>query len=179
MTGTVLPFAGSAAPSGWLLCYGQAVSRTTYATLFAVVGTTYGTGDGSTTFNVPDLRGRVAAGKDDMGGSAASRLTNAGTGNPGVAGATLGASGGVDRHAVTAAQMPLHGHPTYISTAAQSGAQSNSSGGIMLFNNNLNLKNAHTGEPNATAGNQVGGSGGDEAHPNVQPTMILNSIIKT
>lgn len=80
MTGTVLPFAGSAAPIGWLLCYGQAVSRTTYANLFAAIGTAYGAGDGSTTFNVPDLRGRVAAGKDDMGGTAASRLNVSTTG---------------------------------------------------------------------------------------------------
>lgn len=57
MTGTVLPFAGEAAPNGWLLCYGQAISRTTYSTLFGIIGTTYGTGDGSTTFNLPDLRG--------------------------------------------------------------------------------------------------------------------------
>ena len=68
-TGEVVPFAGSTAPAGALFCYGQTVSRTTYAGLFAVIGTTYGVGDGSTTFNLPDLRGRVAAGKSDMGGS--------------------------------------------------------------------------------------------------------------
>ena len=73
-TGCVFSFARSTAPSGWLLCYGQAVSRTTYAALFAVISTTYGVGDGSSTFNLPDLRGRSVAGKDDMGGSAASVL---------------------------------------------------------------------------------------------------------
>jgi microcystin-dependent protein len=72
--GVVLPFAGSSAPAGWLLCYGQAISRTTYAALFAALGTAYGVGDGSTTFDLPDMRGRVAGGKDDMGGSAASVL---------------------------------------------------------------------------------------------------------
>lgn len=56
-------YAGAAAPSGWLLCDGSAVSRTTYSTLFAVVGTTYGVGDGSTTFNIPDLQGRFPMGK--------------------------------------------------------------------------------------------------------------------
>jgi hypothetical protein len=61
--GMISPFAGAAAPNGWLMCDGAAVSRTTYATLFALISTTYGTGDGSTTFNVPDLRGRVAVGK--------------------------------------------------------------------------------------------------------------------
>lgn len=72
--GIMMPFAGTAAPSGWLLCYGQAVSRTTYATLFAAISTQFGIGDGSTTFNVPDMRGRVPAGKDDMGGTAAGVL---------------------------------------------------------------------------------------------------------
>lgn len=74
-SGMLAPFAGTSAPSGWFLCYGQTVSRTTYAALFTAIGTTYGTGDGSTTFNLPDLRGRTIAGVDDMGGSAASRLT--------------------------------------------------------------------------------------------------------
>ena len=63
-TGMVVPYAGAAAPDGWLLCQGQAVSRTTYAQLFSVIGTTYGSGDGSTTFNLPDMRGRVAVGSD-------------------------------------------------------------------------------------------------------------------
>jgi microcystin-dependent protein len=74
--GSLMPYAGASAPSGWLLCFGQEINRSTYAALFAVLGTTYGAGDGSTTFAVPDLRGRVIAGQDDMGGSAASRLVN-------------------------------------------------------------------------------------------------------
>lgn len=60
--GAVIFFAGAAAPTGWLLCNGQAVSRTTYAALFAAIGVVYGVGNGSTTFNVPDLRGRVPVG---------------------------------------------------------------------------------------------------------------------
>ena len=60
--GVVITYAGSTAPEGWLLCDGSAVSRDTYATLFAVIGTTYGVGDGSTTFNVPNLQGRVVIG---------------------------------------------------------------------------------------------------------------------
>lgn len=54
--GSIVPYGGATAPSGWLLCQGQAVSRTTYAELFAVIGTAYGSGDDSTTFNIPDLR---------------------------------------------------------------------------------------------------------------------------
>ncbi len=60
--GMLAPYAGKTAPAGWLLCDGSAVSRTAYAALFAVIGTTYGAGNGSTTFTLPDLRGRVAAG---------------------------------------------------------------------------------------------------------------------
>jgi hypothetical protein len=90
-TGEVVPFAGATAPAGTLLCYGQAISRTAYAGLFAALSTTHGTGDGSTTFNLPDLRGRVVAGKDDMGGSSANRLTGVGN-SPN--GDVLGTTGG-------------------------------------------------------------------------------------
>jgi microcystin-dependent protein len=106
-TGVVMPFAGANSPDGWLLCFGQAVSRTDYSGLFSVIGTSYGTGDGSTTFNLPDMRGRVAAGKDNMGGSAANRLT---AGGSGITGTTLGNAGGVETHTLTSAQMPSHTH---------------------------------------------------------------------
>ncbi len=66
--GAIVSFAGTSSPAGWMLCYGQAVSRSTYSSLFAAIGTSFGAGDGSTTFNLPDCRGRVEAGKDDMGG---------------------------------------------------------------------------------------------------------------
>jgi microcystin-dependent protein len=100
IAGVLAPYAGSSAPSGWLLCYGQAVSRTTYAALFTVLSTTYGAGDGSTTFNLPDLRGRSVFGKDDMGGSTAARLGSI------ITGTTLGATGGTERHTLTTAQLP-------------------------------------------------------------------------
>lgn len=102
--GSGLPFFGPTAPnSSFVFPYGQAISRTTYSALFALFGATYGSGDGSTTFNVPDLRGRVVAGKDNMGGSAASRLT---TGGGSVDGATMGAVGGVQNLTLTVAQIP-------------------------------------------------------------------------
>jgi microcystin-dependent protein len=85
------PFGGATAPSGWLLCYGQAVSRTTYALLFAVIGIAYGAGDGSTTFTLPDKRGRVSIGADNMGGSAASRVTQSVSG---VQASVVGSAGG-------------------------------------------------------------------------------------
>lgn len=93
--GTIAYTAATTAPSGWLLCDGSAKSRTDYARLFAAIGTTFGTGDGVTTFNLPDGRGRVIAGKDNMGGSAAGRLTNAVSG---VTGTTLGAAGGSESY---------------------------------------------------------------------------------
>lgn len=92
--GGVMSYAGAAAPIGWLLCGGQAISRSIYAGLFATLGTTYGVGDGSTTFNVPDLRGRTPFGLDNMGGSVASRVTS---GVSGITGTTLGAAGGDQR----------------------------------------------------------------------------------
>ena len=77
--GSILPYGGTSAPTGWQLCYGQAISRTTYSALFAVIGIAFGAGDGSTTFNVPDLRGRAPIGADNMGGAAANRVTAAGS----------------------------------------------------------------------------------------------------
>jgi microcystin-dependent protein len=151
--GSVVDFAGSSAPSGWLLCAGQAVSRTTYADLFTAIGTTFGVGDGSTTFNLPDLRGRVVAGKDDMNGTAASRLT---TGGSGINGASLGASGGTQTHTLITAEMPAHTH----------------SGGIAGGTEGLI----------STGGSSIGNTdstGGGGAHQNTQPTLILNKIIKT
>lgn len=71
--GVVLPFAGSAAPDGWLLCQGQAVSRTTYAALFASLGTAYGVGDGSTTFNLPNTQGYFLRGAGTTGIYSATR----------------------------------------------------------------------------------------------------------
>jgi len=107
LIGEVVDYAGTTAPPRWLMCYGQAVSRTTYAALFAVISTTYGVGDNSTTFNLPDARGRASAGKDDMGGTSANRLTNfAG----GLDGDVLGAAGGLENHIITLAQMASHNH---------------------------------------------------------------------
>lgn len=104
--GAILDFAGATIPGTWYLCYGQAVSRTTYVSLFDVVGTTFGSGDGSTTFNLPDYRGRVLAGVDNMGGSAAGVLTSTYYGaNPDV----LGTAGGGEFIQLSAGFIPLIG----------------------------------------------------------------------
>jgi microcystin-dependent protein len=99
--GAVMPFAGSSAPTGYLICDGSQVSRLTYKSLFEVIGTTYGTGDGSTTFHLPDLRQRFPLGK------AAS-----GTGN------TLGATGGAIDHTHS---VGSHTHTVSGSTSGNGG----------------------------------------------------------
>ena len=78
-TGGLIPFAGAeaAVPDGFLICNGQAISRSTYSTLFTAIGLAYGVGNGSSTFNIPDLRGRFPLGLDNMGGSSANRVTDA------------------------------------------------------------------------------------------------------
>ena len=162
--GAVMPFAGSSAPTGWLLCAGQYVSQSTYGTLYAALGSAgspYGVNGPASTFAVPDLRGRVAAGKDNMGGSAANRLSNSGTGNPGINAAALGQSGGADRHQLTSGQMPQHRH--YVPINSTGGP-----GGLVIQANYYQSQVAIT---------YTDYQGNDENHPNCQPTIILNYII--
>lgn len=188
-SGVVTGFAGASAPTGWLLCYGQAVSRTTYEDLFDAIGETHGAGDGSTTFNVPDLRGRAVAGKDDMGGSAASRLTSGGSG---LDGASLGASGGAQTHTLTEAQIAAHDHditdPGHvhdlkaINFGANRGTPSNNYlGSDTIYTDTTTPKQTmNSGSiASGTTGVTVNSAGGGGAHNNVQPTLVLNFIIKT
>lgn len=173
-SGSLMPFAGASAPTGWLLCYGQAVSRTTYAALFTAIGTTYGAGDGSTTFTLPDLRGRVIAGQDDMGGTSANRLTDQ---SGGLNGDTLGATGGAETHTLTTTEMPSHNHLTGIGDSGTSalfiyGTSTTGTPGLATDN----ISNG-TNTPDRQG--LTSSTGGGAAHNNVQPTIILNYIIKT
>lgn len=172
--GIIADFAGATAPTGWMLCYGQAISRTTYAALFAVIGTAWGVGDGSTTFNLPDFRGRVGAGKDDMGGSDAGRLSTF----FGAAARSIGGALGTAAHILTLGQMARHSHGVNDPSHSHSrGGQQ--SGGVRYAGQGADP--GYAGE-SATGlsftGISIQQSGGDEAHPNAQPTLIVNKIIR-
>lgn len=158
-SGVIMPYAGSSEPTGWLLCSGNAISRTTYSSLYSAIGTTYGSGDGVNTFNIPDLRGRVIAGRDDMGGTAALRVTSSGSNaNSGITGTTLGANGGTQTHILTTAELPTFSIRSTTSTTNPA------------FGDNTPLPVAD--DINTTVGENY-------PHQNMQPTMILNYIIKT
>lgn len=187
--GAMLEYAGSTAPTGYLLCYGQAISRTDYAALFAAISTAYGVGDGSTTFNVPDRRGRVSAGKDNMGGSAASRLTA-----PLVApnGETLGAVGGFQTIGLEVADLPAHGHAVGTLATASAGAHTHDlslttatvdvgaavSVETADVNKLANQTALSAGAHTHTLTGSTADTGSGSAHDNVQPTLVNNVIIR-
>jgi microcystin-dependent protein len=187
--GTVLDYAGTSAPTYWLLCYGQEVSQATYAALYAIVGTTFNTGgEGAGNFRLPDLRGRVVAGQDDMGGSSADRLTGV-TGS--VNGDTFGATGGAETHVLTTAQLAAHTHTANVTDTHTHGLPASIAGtafsGSTAFFTNANgatLINANVTQTSTVASGGAGSisvtnvnAGSDAAHNNVQPTIILNKII--
>jgi microcystin-dependent protein len=95
MAGEIVTWAGASAPVGWLICNGAAISRTTYAALYGIIGNLYGSGDGTTTFNLPDCRGRALIGAGQGAG-----LTNR----------LLGSVGGEENHSLSSAEMPQHSH---------------------------------------------------------------------
>jgi microcystin-dependent protein len=166
--GVVNPFAGATAPAGWLLCSGQLVSRTTYPVLFTTIGTTYGAGDGSTTFAIPDMRGRAVAGVDNMGGTTASRVTA----TSGITGTTLGATGGDERVQTHTHIQDPHNHtlrgdePTYPGNPLVPKLQP-----WYTFTGNAYSLVIN----NTTAVNQNYGAGSSQ---NMPPTIMLNYIIK-
>jgi microcystin-dependent protein len=166
--GVVEAFAGSNAPNGWLICDGSQVSRALFPELFSVIGTTYGSGDGFSTFTLPDLRGRTIAGRDgvnNMNNGPTNRLTST---YFGAAGTALGNSGGNEAHTLSVAQMPSH---THAQNAFGTRTDVNASG-----NNGFVTTVATVDIQGGGRGNQNTGGGG--AHNNTQPTIILNYIIK-
>lgn len=149
-SGLISAYAGATAPAGWLLCDGSAVSRTTYAALFAAIGTTYGSGDGSTTFNVPNYKGRVPVGLDGAQGEFDA----------------LGESGGAKTHTLSLGEMPNHSHSIAGSLnwgfAPNPGGQA---GSWQAFGNG--------------GSHSTNGAGSGQAHNNLQPYLVANFIIKT
>jgi len=181
--GVELPYGGTAAPDGWVLAYGQAISRAAYASLFNLYnaqGLPYGSGDGSTTFNVPDYRGRTPFGKDDMGGTAAGRLSNALTG--GIDGLTLGATGGEAGHALTITELAAHGHALGGAAVTALTCNGSTAGGgsgsrlssVSLSNGGNYSNNDSPSGINANSAN----TGSGNAHNNLPPGIVRNWIVK-
>ena len=142
IAGIIHAYAGSTAPDGYLMCDGQAVSRTTYAALFAAIGTTYGAGDGSTTFNLPDLQGRFPLG--------------AGAGN-GLTARTVGQKDGEEVHALTADEMPAHTH-TASTASAGDHTHGHPTSGYRIIGYNYGVINTGVSERHvakATSGNYI------------------------
>jgi microcystin-dependent protein len=191
-SGKMSMFGGPAGniPVNHLLCYGQAVSRTTYAALFAAIGTTHGAGDGTTTFNLPDMRGRAPVGHDSMGGVAAG-VVSLGSSN-------LGAAFGEQNHVLITAEIPSHGHgvtdpghvhgindPSHIHSITESilasGPSANEAvpgGGINNATANTNASTTGISIQAAGTGISIQANGGGTSHNNLQPSMFLNIIIR-
>lgn len=148
--GTIVVFAGTVAPDGWLLCDGSEVSRASYGPLFAVVGTIYGQGDRVNTFALPELRGRTVVG---VGAGA------------GLSDRALGQRGGEEQHKLTVAEMPSHTHREQGSNRLDG-----ATGGATHYQD---VDNVSFG-PVTTAA-----TGGDQPHNTMPPFVALNYIIKT
>lgn len=197
--GMIVQYAGSSAPTGWLLCDGSSVSAITYANLYAAIGTTYGAGSGGATFNVPNLKGRIPVGRD----SAQTEFD------------VLGETGGAKTHTLSSTEMPSHTHTQNSHTHTQDshnhsqnahlhgGYPGVGTGEYLMRDNAYNTgynswvggvylaitwvgatggataTNIATTATNqsTTATNQNTGGGG--AHNNLQPYLVLNYIIKT
>ncbi len=163
--GSIQMYAGNAVPQGWLLCDGSAVSRSAYAALFAAIGTTFGNGDGSTTFNLPDIRGRVAIGRNSSDSDFNS----------------IGETGGEKEHMLTIDEMPSHKHDLY---GEEDDLDDDARGrGIYSDDGNYHgIIGAGSGiwgaSDSAGRENYIASTGGDQPHNNLQPYIVLNYIIK-
>jgi microcystin-dependent protein len=170
-TATIVPWSSASVPSGFLECNGAAVSRTTYADLFAIVSTTYGAGDGSTTFNVPDLQDNVAVGKSNNKALASTGGANTVTSTGNVGGSTANAT-------LSTNQLANHSH-VLNSLKNPGGGQV---GEVTRPDNNANNNNpvntANTGNAAGHSHNMSANFSGD-ATSVVQPYLAVIYIIKT
>jgi microcystin-dependent protein len=150
--GSILPFAGSSTPSGYLLCYGQAVSRTTYSGLYTALGTTWGSGDGTTTFNVPDFRDRMLVGKADMGGVDAAIIDSLLTST--TLGATYDGEGAIDTITLVEANLPAHTHSisgTCSGTTASDGSHTHTYSGFTSTGGSHNHSFGNAGDTDSVS----------------------------
>jgi microcystin-dependent protein len=181
-SGVIWQYGGSSAPTGFLLCNGGAISRTTYGDLFTAIGTTFGAGDGTTTFNLPNFNGRVAVGAGAYADPVSGSVTR-----------TMGSSAGAEKHLLTTSEMPSHNHgggnhqhfsisnpqsndavssTNYLSRTADYGANYFSyiaSGGATPATQGLT----------SASGTIISSNGGGTNHNNMQPYLVTNYIIKT
>lgn len=180
--GSVLPFAGSNPPPGFFICDGSAISRLTYAYLFEIIGTTYGVGDGSTTFNIPNLKGRVAVCLD----SSQSEFN------------TLGETGGTKVETLTIDQLPAHDHNGITQSAGNhfhpiTDKQHNHGGTANQASTAIDGLSNTTGNGGTTSNSFTGitatedagahqhvidSEGSGQSHNNLQPYFVLNYIIR-
>lgn len=163
--GLVLEFGGSSAPAGFLLCDGSEVSRETYADLFAVCGTRYGTPSSNLVFKLPDVRGRVLIGESST--------------------LSVGDSGGSETHSLTADEVPSHSHGITDGGHSHDGVWRLSSGSgqpahssrVPAYSINYAVSTLST--KTATTGITLNAAGSGAAHNNMQPSAVVNYIIKT
>lgn len=149
LAGKIFPYAGTDTPAGSLLCDGSAVSRSEYWELFAAIGTTYGEGNGSTTFNLPNIESRVIIGESDD--------------------YALGSTGGEETHTLTVEEIPAHGHTNPYAYAWGSG-----DGGATGYDE----YRAFTSVGNSW-NRSTGSTGGGEPHNNMQPYIVMRYFITT
>lgn len=173
--GTVIDFAGASIPSGWILCFGQNLAQASYPELFVALGTTWGSPGGGN-FTLPDLRGRVSAGRDDMGGVTAGRITNAGSG---IVGTLLGTSGGAQNILLSATDIPAltTGNNSVTPTGTYSTGTisgSGATGSVVISTNTTNTFDVSLASTTHTHSIPNGAP----TRPIVmQPTAIMNKII--
>jgi len=166
--GTIVAWPTDTPPDGWLLCDGSEVSRTEYADLFNVIGTTFGAGDGSTTFNLPDLRQRVPVGKLSTDSDFD----------------TIGKTGGAKTHTLTVSELPSHSHSISSGGGHSHNIPACGGGGeygdcLSIGRNWRKWKSGHISSAGVhDHGGETGSAGGGQAHNNLQPYIVLNYIIK-